>query len=244
MLIFGWVFALLIVCSRASFAAPSDDGFYRDLSVTPLIEVSYVMGGEAGDVSAGDTRWTPDTAEFFDAGLGGGIEVGLRFDTNWEAIFGMGYMYYPGGGVTLSDEAGNRIIMELDDMRVIPIYAGVKLLLSEDPTEGFVPYIRGDVGVVWLSDVDARILLRPQTAIFNPGSARFTWFESSYRFMWDIGGGLEYRFAKWGAFVELLGHNFSTPKNPGHFFLDNILIDTDGTGFSSLKARIGAHYYF
>jgi len=235
--IYCLIVALLIFTISIRSASAAEEKW----SIGPLFEVSFIMGGQAGEISHGEwdpPDWHPATGNLLETGWGGGIELGWRFDENWEAIFGAGYIFHHGNSISLSNTSGEQVmVVDFDDFHLVPIYTGMKVLLSNKPDEGLVPYLRADIGAVWMSKVNAGLL-------FYGTPSEVTWWDSSFRFMWDIGGGLEYRTGKWGGFIELLNRNSSSPKTGTLDEFGDPSLDTEATNWGALKIRVGANLYF
>ena len=236
--------AAFLITAQAVFAAKPEGASGVKFRISPIIEDSILLGGDMGQITLGGDAWGPDVRDVFRDGMGGGFEFGYRFDSNWEVYFGSGYMVYRGGTVSVTNATKDRIIMSFSDMNAVPSYIGIKLLFSSQPNKGLVPYIKGDIGGIWLSDVDTRISMRPATDLFEENTVTTTWWKSSVRFMWDIGGGLEYRVSKYGVFFEAMSRGFTNPKSSGKRYIGEVLFNADGTAWMPLEMRLGASYYF
>ena len=235
--------AFLFIAQVAFAAKPEGSGNLK-YRLSPIFESSFPLGGNVGELTVSDSDWTPDVTEIFGVGIGGGAEFGWGMGDNWEGIVGIGYTSYPGGSETYTSDEGDKMTLELEDFRVMPIYIGGRILFSNEPTKGLIPYVRGDLGGAWTDAVEGRVILNPRSDLFEAESMKSTWWKSSFRFMWDIGGGLEYRFGVGGVFVEVLSRGFTAPQSGGHFFVNDVLVDRNGTVWTPLNVRLGASYYF
>ena len=83
-----------------------------------------------------------------------------------------------------------------------------------------------DIGGAHLSSVDVS---------FEGSEGRY--WDSSWVFLFDIGGGIEYRFKKWGIGLEVLPRYLGKPDSA----LGN---PSDAKGSWTIPVRLGVSYHF
>ncbi len=202
-------------------------------------EASFVGGGTTGTIYSDLGSWSPENREMFSTGRGFGLEVGRRIDEDWETVFGTGYTVYPGDSSSIQDSADNSISLELDDLTTVPIYIGFRSLFTSEPDEGLVPYVGGEVGAEWLSEVEGNV----QSSYFAKNYPT-TWWNEAFIFMWGIGGGLEYRTSNIGFFTDIRSRWVLSPNEAGDIYIESIRVDKKGSGWQTINAHLGLSYYF
>jgi hypothetical protein len=166
--------------------------------------------------AAGDGEDAPDFNDAFKTGLGGGGEFAWRFCRWFSGVAGLGYEVYDGD--TYEEVA-------FDNLEIVPIYAGGKFHLLQDQPSWDL-YLRLDVGVAHLSSVDIR---------YRDLKGRY--WESCWSFLFDIGGGLEYRWGQWGASLEVKARHVDAP--------DPALGKPSESGsFWTVPVVLGINYHF
>jgi hypothetical protein len=182
-----------------------------DLSLHLWGQVSPFISGEAGSGSG-----APDYDDAFDSGLGSAIELQKRICPHFSLLAGIGYENYDGG----SHEG-----ISFDDLEIIPVYVGGKLNIAPEASR-WNPYIRLDMGAAHLSSVD----------VSYQGLSGKYW-DSSWVFLFDAGAGVEYRWDRWGASLEVKLRYMGEP--------DSALGDpSDADASWTLPVRLGVSYYF
>jgi hypothetical protein len=183
----------------------------NDMSLRFWGQVSPFISGKAGSGLG-----APDYDDAFNAGFGTGGELSWRLSGRVSCLAGIGYEIYDGGeheGITF------------DDLEVLPVYAGAKVHLIRD-TNRWDPYLRMDIGAAHLSSVDVS---------YEDLKGRY--WDSSWVFLFDFGGGAEYRWGQWGASLDLKLRYIGEP--------DSALGDPSNA-HSSLSAPVvlGINYHF
>lgn len=138
---------------------------------------SPVISGEAG---SGENP--PDYSDVFDSGLGAGAEFGWSFSRSFSALVGAGYEVFDGGV---------HEPIEFGDLEVVPVYVGGMLHLNPGNPRWDL-YLRADVGAARLSPVEVS---------FGPLTGEY--WGASWVLLFDAGGGVEYRWGRWGASMEV-----------------------------------------
>ena len=150
----------------------------QDVSLHLWGQILPLISGEAGRGPG-----APDYKDAFGTGIGAGIELSWRFSNRFSLLGGIGYENYDG-----KTHQG----ISFDDLEVIPLYLGGKFhILSKDLR--WNPYVKVDIGAAHLSSVDIS---------FQALQGRY--WDSSWVFLFEVGGGLEYRFKQWGIGLEVL----------------------------------------
>jgi hypothetical protein len=97
-------------------------------------------------------------------------------------LAGIGYENYSGGS-----HQG----ISFDDLEVVPVYLGSKFHITPDAYR-WDSYLRMDIGAAHLSSVDV-----------SYHGLKGKYWDSSWVFLFDAGAGIEYRWNKWGASLEI-----------------------------------------
>jgi len=140
--------------------------------------------------SAGSGQGAPDYDDAFSTGIGGGGEFAWRFCRWFSGVAGLGYEVYDGDryqGVSF------------DDLDIFPVYAGGKFHLIPD-AERWDLYLRVDLGAAHLSSVD-----------ISYEGLKGRYWDSSWVFLFDFGGGAEYRWGAWGVSLEARARYLDKP---------------------------------
>ena len=174
-------------------------------------QISPFISGEAGRGSG-----APDYKDAFGTGIGGALELSWRFCNYFSLLGGIGYENYDG-----KTHQG----ISFDDLQVIPLYLGGKFhFLSKDSR--WNPYVKVDIGGAHLSSVDIS---------FEGLQGRY--WDSSWVFLFEVGGGVEYRFNRWGIGLEVLPRYLSKP--------DSALGDpSKAEGSWTIPVKLGLSFYF
>ena len=182
-----------------------------DFSFHAWGQMSPFIHGEAGTGPG-----APDYRDTFHSGIGGGIELSWRFSNRFSLLGGIGYENYDG-----KTYQG----ISFDDLKVIPLYLGGKFhFLPKDSR--WNPYVKMDIGGAHLSSVDIS---------FQTLEGRY--WDSSWVFFFEVGGGLEYRFKRWGIGLEVLPRYLGKP--------DSVLgRPSDAKGSWTIPVRLGVSYHF
>ena len=174
-------------------------------------QISPFISGEAGRGPG-----APDYRDAFDSGIGGGMEFSWRFSNRLSLLGGIGYENHD--GKTHQD-------ISFDDLKVIPLYLGGKFhILPKDSR--WNPYIKMDVGTAYLSSVDIS---------FQSLEGRY--WDTSWVFLFEVGGGLEYRLKKWGIGLEILPRYLGKPDSA-------LRRPSDAKGSWTIPIRLGVSYHF
>jgi hypothetical protein len=183
---------LFLSLALPGFAFAKDDKF----SFSLWGQVAPFLSGNAG---SGDGA--PHYDDAFNTGLGAGAELSWRFSNRLSGLAGIGYENWNGKSVEG---------ISFDNLKVVPVYLGGKFYFMSDRA-GWNPYLRMDVGAAHLSSVDVSYL-----------NLNGKYWDSSWVFLFDAGAGVEYRWGKWGASLEVrpryLGKpdsQMGTPSNAG-----------------------------
>jgi len=183
----------------------------KDISLQLWGQVSPFIHGDAGTGLG-----APDYKDAFGTGFGGALELSWRFANQFSLLGGIGYENY--NGKTHQD-------ISFDDLKVIPLYVGGKLhILPKDSR--WNPYVKMDVGGAHLSSVDIS---------FEGFKGRY--WDSSWVFLFDIGGGVEYRFKHWGIGLEVLPRYLGNPDSA-------LGRPSDAKSSWTIPIRLGVSYYF
>jgi len=179
----GFCLFVLAFMLLPSSGSAKDDDFSFHLRG----QISPFISGEAGSGSG-----APDYRDAFDTGIGGGVEFSWRFCNRFSLLGGVGYENY--NGKTHQD-------ISFDDLKVIPLYLGGKShILPKDSR--WNPYLKVDLGAAHLSSLD-----------ISYESLKGRYWDSSWVFLVEAGGGLEYRFGRWGIGLEVLPRYLGKPHS-------------------------------
>jgi len=159
----------------------------QDVSLHLWGQISPFISGEAGRGSG-----APDYNDVFKTGIGGGVELSWRFSNRFSLLGGTGYENYD--GKTHQD-------ISFDDLKVIPLYLGGKFHFTPK-NSCWNPYLKVDLGAAHLSSVD-----------ISYESLKGRYWDSSWVFLFEVGGGLEYRFGRWGIGLEVLPRYLGKPHS-------------------------------
>jgi outer membrane protein W len=140
-------------------------------------QVSPFISGEAGSGSG-----APDYDDAFDCGIGGGAEISWRFSDRLSCLAGIGYETFDGE----SHEG-----ISFDDLEIVPVYLGGKFHIIPGDTR-WDPYLRMDIGAAYLSSVDV-----------SYQGLKGKYWDSSWVYLFDVGAGVEYRWDRWGASLDV-----------------------------------------
>ena len=196
-----------------TFILLPSSGFAKDgdFSFHAWGQISPFVSGEAGSGSG-----APDYKDAFDPGIGGGIELSWRFSNRFSLLGGIGYENYDG-----KTHQG----ISFDDFEVIPLYLGGKFhFLPKDSR--WNPYLKVDLGGAHLTLVDISFM-----------TLKGRYWNSSWVFLFDVGGGLEYRFKKWGIGLEVLPRYLGKPDSALGW-------PSDAKGSWTIPIRLGVSYHF
>ncbi len=183
----------------------------QDVSLQIWGQISPFISGEAGRGPG-----APDYRDAFDPGIGGGLELSWRFSNRLSLLGGIGYENYD--GKTHQD-------ISFDDLKVIPLYLGGKFhVLPKDSR--WNPYVKMDVGGAHLSSVDISFM-----------TLKGRYWDSSWVFLFEVGGGVEYRFKKWGIGLEVLPRYLGKPDSA-------LSPPSDAKGSWTIPIRLGVSYHF
>ena len=183
----------------------------QDVSVRIWGQISPFISGEAGS-----GQGAPDYHDAFGTGIAGGIELSWRFSNRFSLLGGMGYEHYH--GKTYQD-------ISFDDLKVIPLYLGGKFHILPKDSQ-WNPYLKLDIGGAHLSSLNISF-----------GTLEGKYWDSSWVFLFEIGGGLEYRFKKWGIGLELLSRYLGKPDSALGF-------PSDDRASWTFTIRLGVSYHF
>ena len=202
------IFVLLFYFFLFPCKSPAEN---RDISFHLWGQISRFISGEAGGAPE-----APHYHDAFDTGIGGGIELSWRFCNYFSLLGGIGYENYD--GKTYQD-------ISFDDFKVIPLYLGGKFhILPRDSR--WNPYVKVDAGAAHLSSVDISFMALEER-----------YWDSSWVFLFDIGGGVEYRFKQWGIGLEVLPRYLGKP--------DSALGRPSAAKSSwTIPIRLGVSYHF
>ncbi|OGW44007.1 MAG: hypothetical protein A2Y66_01400 [Nitrospirae bacterium RBG_13_41_22] len=131
--------------------------------------------------SAGSGSGAPDYDDAFNSGIGIGGEFDWRFSQRISLLAGIGYETYNG-----SSHQG----ISFEDIEIVPVYAGGKFHITPKTTR-WDPYLRMDIGAAHLSSVDV-----------SYQNIKGRYWDSSWVFLFGFGGGVEYRWGRWGVSLE------------------------------------------
>ena len=196
-----------------AFILLPSSGFAKDgdFSFHAWGQISPFVSGEAGRGSG-----APDYNDVFNTGIGGGVELSWRLYDRLSLLAGIGYENYD--GKTYQD-------ISFDDLKVIPLYLGGKFhILPRDSR--WNPYLKVDIGAAHLSSVDISFM-----------TLEGRYWDSSWVFLFDIGGGLEYRFGRWGVGLEVLPRYLGKPDSALGY-------PSDAKASWTIPIRLGVSYHF
>ncbi len=183
----------------------------QDISLQLWGQVSPFIHGEAGSGPG-----APDYRDAFRTGIGGGMELSWRFSNRFSLLGGIGYENYD--GKTHED-------ISFDALKVIPLYVGGKFhILSKDSR--WNPYVKMDIGGAHLSSVDISFM-----------TLEGRYWDSSWVFLFEVGGGLEYRFKQWGIGLEVLPRYLGKPDSA-------LGPPSDAKSSWTIPVRLGVSYHF
>ena len=174
-------------------------------------QISPFISGEAGS-----GHGAPDYHDAFGTGIGGGIELSWRFSNRFSLLGGIGYEHY--NGKTYQD-------ISFDDLKVIPLYLGGKFhILPKDSR--WNPYLKVDIGGAHFPSVSISFM-----------TLEGRYWDSSWVFLFEVGGGIEYRFKKWGISLEVLPRYLGKPDSA-------LGKPSDAKGSWTIPIRLGVSYHF
>ncbi len=131
--------------------------------------------------SAGSGSGAPDWSDAFDGGMGVGVEASYKVCPRFTFLGGVGYETYSGQkykGITF------------EDLDIIPVYLGGKIHLMEN--SNLDPYLRVDAGLAHVSDARVKY-----------SGVKSKYWNESFEFFGDFGGGVEYRMGSVGFYAEV-----------------------------------------
>ena len=208
LLFYSKSFLLVLALILLPIRGSAEDGTF---SLHVWAQVSPFISGEAGRGSD-----APDYTDLFDTGIGGSVELSWRFSNRFSLLGGIGYENYAG-----KTHQG----ISFDDLKVMPLYLGGKFhFLPRDSR--WNPYVKLDIGGAHLSSVDVS---------FEGLEGRY--WDSSWVFLFEVGGGLEYRFKKWGIGLEVLPRYLGKPDSA----LGQL---SDARSSWTIPIRLGVSYHF
>jgi hypothetical protein len=182
-----------------------------NVSLRIWVQASPFISGDAGS-GAG----APDYDDAFDSGIGVGGELSWRFSDRLSCLAGIGYETFDGE----SHEG-----ISFDDLEIVPLYLGAKFHFTPDNSR-WNPYLRMDIGAAHLSSVDV-----------SYQSLKGEYWDSSWVFLFDAGGGMEYRQGKWGTALEVKLRYMGEP--------DSALGDpSEADSFWTIPIVFSINYYF
>lgn len=141
--------------------------------------------------SAGSGSGAPDYSDAFDGGVGFGVEASYKVCPGFTFLGGVGYE-------TFSGKTYKGISFE--DLEIIPVYIGGKIHFMEDSK--LSPYARVDVGLAHFSDVRVKY-----------AGTKTKYWNESFEFFGDFGGGVEYRVNSFGFFAEVRVRYMGAPAS-------------------------------
>ena len=216
----------------------------KDFHAAVKLEYNTLTGGNAGQFESPFYNVAPNLASLYGNGLGGRLELGYIYDVNYEVLLGGGYLVFKGASERIVTTNGDFFTFEVGDYEGVPLYVGGRFLFSEDPSEGFFPYVRVDAGVILIKKVNARLTYIPSDTALAAATINTEWWEDAAVLMWDLGGGFEYRFGNFGLFGELLYQNLGKPESAIKTNLYTTVISGNGTRWQPFTARVGLSCYF
>ena len=197
----------VFVLAQSSHYVSAED----DLSLRVWGQVSPFISGEAGSGSG-----VPDYDDAFDCGIGGGAELSWRFSDRLSCLAGIGYENYDG-----DSHQG----ISFDDLEIVPVYLGGKFHIIPGDTR-WDPYLRMDIGAAYLSSIDV-----------SYHSLKGEYWDSSWVFLFDAGAGVEYRWDRWGASLDVKVRYLDEP--------DPALGDpSDADSSWTVPVTFGINYHF
>lgn len=141
---------------------------------------------------AGRGAGAPGYDQAFHTGAGAGAEISWRLIPRLTVLAGVGYENYRGG-----THQG----FSFDDRTALPVYLGGKLHLTPE-SRRWDPYLRVDGGVARLSAVDVSFM-----------GMKGRYWDASWVLLFDAGAGIEYRWNRWGASIEIRARYTGTPDS-------------------------------
>ena len=208
LLLYSRFFLFVLAFMLLPSSGSAEDG---DFSFHAWGQISPFISGEAGEGSG-----APAYNDAFDTGIGGGVEPSWRLHDRLSLLAGIGYEHHEGRtyeGISF------------DDLNIVPIYLGGKFHFIPKKSR-WNPYLKLDLGAAHLSSVDIS---------YQSLSGRY--WNASWVFLFDIGGGLEYRFGRWGIALEVLTRYLGEPDSaPGY--------PSKAEGSWSIPVNLGLSYYF
>jgi opacity protein-like surface antigen len=203
-----WASIILFVAILFPVSAMGKDA---GMSFSLYGQVSPFLSGDAGSGPG-----APEYTDVFDPGTSVGAELSWGIVDFFSLIAGAGYEHYNG-----DKNAG----ISFDDLKVVPVYIGAKLPICNN-SSGLLPYLRTDIGAAYLSSVDVS---------FETLSGKY--WDSSWVFLFDVGGGVEYRFDQWGLSLDVRLRYLQKPEPA---MGDASKADSSLT----LPVGVGIHYHF
>ncbi|MDY0219892.1 MAG: outer membrane beta-barrel protein [Desulfobacterium sp.] len=174
----------------------------------------YGVPSLSGDAGEGDNA--PGYDDAFDMGLGLSVEGVYRLNEKFSLLLGLGYESH--SGETYND-------ISFDDFKAMPVYVGAIYQFTA-ARSGWIPYLRGDVGMVSLDSVDISYL-----------GTSIEYWDSSWEPMFDFGVGAEYRRNSLGFFLEIKARYMDSPSASLRPF-------SDSDANWSLPLSVGVSIYF
>lgn len=206
-----WYYLATIILIMAILLPGSALGEDTDTSLCLFGQVSPFLTGDAGSGPG-----APDYDDAFDPGLGAGAELSWGVPGRYSLVTGIGYEAYNG-----DKHEG----ISFDDLEIVPIYIGVKLPIKPIPSR-WNPYLRADIGAAHFSSVDVS---------YESLSGKY--WESSWEFLFDVGGGVEYRLDQWGLLLDVRLRHLQKP--------DPAMGDASRAGSSiTMPMSVGVNYHF
>lgn len=208
LLFYSKFFLFVLALILLPIRGSADDGTF---SIHAWGQTSPFISGEAGSGPG-----TPDYVDAFGTGIGVGMELSWRFSNRFSLLGGIGYENYD--GKTHQD-------ISFEDLKVIPLYLGGKfhILPKDSPWN---PYVKMDMGAAYLSSVHISFQ-----------SLEGKYWDSSWVFLFEVGGGVEYRFKKWGIGLEVLPRYLGRPDSA-------LGRPSDAKPSWAIPIRLGVSYHF
>jgi opacity protein-like surface antigen len=182
-----------------------------DFSFHAWGQISPFISGEAGRGSG-----APDYNDVFNTGIGGGVGFSWRLYDRLSLLAGIGYEQHRG-----KKYEG----ISFDDLNVVPLYLGGKFHFTPKSSR-WNPYLKVDLGAAHLSSVD-----------ISYESLKGRYWDSSWVFLFEAGGGLEYRFGRWGIGLEVLPRYLGKPDS-------TLGYPSKADGSWTIPVKLGLGFYF
>lgn len=183
----------------------------RDISLRFWGQISPFISGEAGSGLG-----APDYSDAFGTGMGVGLELSRRFSGGFSLLGGVGYEQYD--GKTYQS-------ISFDDLKIVPLYVGGKFHVLPEESR-WNPSVKMGIGGAHLSSVDISF-----------ATLEGKYWDSSWVFLFEFGGGLEYRFKEWGIGLEVSARYLGKPDSA-------LGRPSDAKGSWSVPIRLGFAYHF